>query len=198
MLSVVPSNRLILGSASPRRKELLAGVGLSFEVVVSAVDETPRATESAQEMVERLARAKAQAVAQRHPAAWVLGADTTVLIDGQVLGKPESPAQAVSMLQRIQGRTHEVWGAFALCCVDRGVCSVEIYGSEVTMVAIPPECIAAYVATGEPLDKAGSYAVQGIGAAFIESVKGSYTNVVGLNLAAVVQQLFRHRVVELR
>ena len=198
MLSVARSRRFILGSASPRRKELLAGVGLAFEVIVSAVDETPDRGESAENMVRRLAQAKAEAVAALHPGAWVLGADTTVLIDGQILGKPDSPAQACEMLKQIQGRTHQVWGAFALRCVEAGVGLIEAHRSEVTLEPIPAAQISAYVATGEPLDKAGSYAVQGIGAAFIRSVHGSYTNVVGLNLAAVVQQLLAHGVVELR
>ncbi len=198
MLSVVPSRPLILGSSSPRRRELLADVGLAFEVVVSAIDETPLPQESAQRMVERLARAKAEAVARLHPRAWVLGADTTVLIDALILGKPEDADDAARMLQRIQGRTHTVWGAFALCCQELGVGHVESHCSEVTLKPLSPSMIAAYVRTGEPLDKAGSYAVQGIGASFIDVVHGSYTNVVGLNLSACVSQLLAHGVVEAR
>jgi len=198
MLSVARSRPLILGSSSPRRKELLAGVGLAFDVVVSAIDETPHGEESAQTMVERLARAKAEAVARLHPHAWVLGADTTVLIDALILGKPESTEEAAEMVQRIQGRTHTVWGAFALCCQELGVVHVESHCSEVTLRPLSASMIAAYVKTGEPLDKAGSYAVQGIGASFIEAVHGSYTNVVGLNLSACVAQLLAHGVVEVR
>ena len=185
----VTQHRIILASASPRRRELLAQAGVDFEVIVSGCDETPVPQESPQEMVERLALVKASAVADQHPDAYVIGADTTVFIDGISLGKPESETEACDMLARIAGRTHDVWGGVAVIQRAGKVSQVWSHVTRVTMAAMSKEDIARYVRTGEPMDKAGSYAIQGIGLQFVDTVQGSYSNVVGLNINALLQRL---------
>ncbi|MEY4669578.1 MAG: hypothetical protein RL518_2277 [Pseudomonadota bacterium] len=180
---------IILASSSPRRKELLSQAGVSFAVVVSGCDETPVPGESAQEMVERLAVIKAAVVADQHPNAYVIGADTTVCIDGEVLGKPESFDEACSMLRKIQGRTHEVLGGIAIINRSQGLEERWSHSTRVTMAPMNEEVIARYVRSGEPMDKAGSYAIQGLGLQFVESVEGSYSNVVGLNISALMVKL---------
>lgn len=177
------SEEIILASASPRRLELLSQVGLAFSVQPAHVDETPLPNEPAKEMVERLAYAKA--VAGDFPG-WRLGADTTVVLDGEVLGKPDHEAHAQQMLGRLQGRMHEVWGAFCLFRKRDGRTFVQSHMSRVWIVPMSADEIARYVATREPMDKAGSYAIQGLGTQLVSRVEGSYTNVVGLNVAACV------------
>jgi len=183
------SPRIILASSSPRRKELLSQAGVEFAIVVSGCDETPIPGEGVQEMVERLAVVKAQAVANSHKDAIVIGADTTVWIDGQSLGKPTSPEEACEMLRQIQGRTHEVWGGIAILHHGRGIHKVWSHTTRVTMAEMNEGAIARYVSSGEPMDKAGSYAIQGLGLQFVESIDGSYSNVVGLNITALMREL---------
>ena len=180
---------IILASSSPRRKELLSQAGVAFTVIVSGCDETPAPGESAREMVERLAIVKAAVVADQHPHAYVIGADTTVCIDGEVLGKPESFEEACSMLRKIQGRTHEVLGGIAIINRSQGLEKIWSHATKVTMSPMSEEVIARYVRSGEPMDKAGSYAIQGLGLQFVDSVEGSYSNVVGLNIAALMVEL---------
>lgn len=181
----------ILASASPRRRELLAALGLEFSVQPADCDERRLTDEAPKQMVERLALVKAQTLTAANPEAWVLGADTCVVIDGHILGKPENEDQAVAMLQKIQGREHTVWGGLSLANRNRGVSHVESHSTQVKMSALSDAAIRLYIASGEPMDKAGAYAIQGIGAGLVESVEGSYTNVVGLNLAATLTAL-RH------
>lgn len=177
--------RLVLASASPRRRELLAGLGLDFELRPSTVDETPLAGERPDDYVLRLAHAKAAAAAR--PGELVLGADTTVVLDGEILGKPTDAADARAMLARIAGREHVVLTAVALRSTMHGRVAVAaaLESTRVRMAAMSPQLIAWYVATGEPMDKAGSYAVQGIGSWFVAEVFGNHTNVVGLPLPLV-------------
>jgi septum formation protein len=180
---------IILASASPRRRELLTQAGVRFSISVPGCDETPLLGESPQEMVVRLAVLKASAIAGQNPASYVIGADTTVHIDGVTLGKPNSVEEACQMLEAIQGKTHQVWGGVAV--VRHDVRLVESW-SDVTSVTMRPmsrAMIEEYVATGEPMDKAGSYAIQGIGLQFVDSISGSYSNVVGLNIASVMEKL---------
>ncbi|MEA2600740.1 MAG: nucleoside triphosphate pyrophosphatase [Acidobacteriota bacterium] len=185
-LSDLPT--LILASGSPRRRELLTGLGLRFTVRAVDLDETPGDGEPPEETVLRLAREKA--AARAHPGELVLAADTVVVIDGQLLGKPRDPADARRMLATIAGREHTVLTGVALEDPGRNRRISALERSRVRMAALTPEEIAWYVATGEPLDKAGSYAVQGIGALFVEEVHGNYTNVVGLPLP-LTYRLFR-------
>ncbi|HEX3583141.1 MAG TPA: Maf family protein [Thermoanaerobaculia bacterium] len=181
--------KFILASSSPRRRELLASIGLTFDVIPSHVPEVRSEHESPEEYVARLSREKAQAIAGRHPDEWVIAADTTVLLGEQLLEKPEDDADARRMLATIAGRTHIVYTGVTLQNVSHGWCETRIAESEVRMLPLSAEDIAWYVKTGEPLDKAGAYAVQGIGAMFIDSIHGSYTNVVGLPLATLFQML---------
>jgi septum formation protein len=180
---------IVLASSSPRRKELLEQAGVRYSVVVSGCDETPLGGESAQQMVERLAVVKADAVAVSHPDAFVIGADTTVEVDGESLGKPESPADACRMLGAIQGRSHNVWGGIAVLQRGQKLSRVWSHVTEVHMRPMTTSDIKRYVETGEPMDKAGSYAIQGIGLQFVDSVHGSYSNVVGLNISALISTL---------
>ncbi len=179
--------RLVLASASPRRRELLAGLGLEFEVRPTAVDETPLPGETAAICVERLARAKADSEAA--PDELVLAADTLVVLAGEILGKPAGPEEAEAMLARLAGRDHLVMTGVA---VRDGSTGRTLSGVETTRVAVAPltpEEIARYVASGEPLDKAGAYAIQGLGALFVEAIEGNYTNVVGLPLPLTARLL---------
>ena len=184
-----PKAPLILASASPRRRELLTQVGVEFSIIVSGCDETPVPGETPQAMVERLALAKASAVADMHPESYVIGADTTVFIDGRSLGKPESEREAQEMLATIAGRAHQVWGGIAIVRRSSGLADVWSHMTEVIMAAMSPEVIASYVKSGEPMDKAGAYAIQGRGSQFVDSVAGSYSNVVGLNISALMRRL---------
>ena len=179
---------LLLASGSPRRRELLEQIGLRFTVHPVDIDETPDPGETPREYVLRLARQKAAAGAVRVPGTLVLAADTTVTLDGDLLGKPEDEADARRMLRRLQGREHEVATGVALVAEARMVSAVEV--SRVRFLPMTETEIAWYAATGEPLDKAGAYAIQGIGGLFIASLEGNYSNVVGLPLP-VVHRLFR-------
>ncbi len=173
---------LVLASASPRRRELLARLGLRPDVRPADVDESPRPGESAQALVGRLAVEKAAAV--DGGGSLVLAADTVVVVDGEVLGKPSGPVEAAEMLARLSGRSHAVltavaarWGDWS----DRVVVRTEVH-----FRAITPEEVAWYVGTGEPLDKAGAYGLQGAGAVFVTGIDGSDTNVIGLPLEQTV------------
>lgn len=182
---------IVLASASPRRVELLSQAGVVFSVKVPGIDETPQLGESPQVMVERLALLKATTIAAIEPQAYVIGADTTVFIDQRSLGKPESDLEAFNMLMCIQGRTHQVWGGIAIVNEQQKLTSVWSHVTDVTMRAMTKQEIRDYVATREPLDKAGSYAIQGIGLQYVDSIRGSYSNVVGLNIAALLAELRR-------
>ena len=192
---------LLLASSSPRRRELLTRIGVSFTVVPSRVDEDDVArrldaggTAAPETLVTRLAAAKAREVAGRPdtPAgALVLAADTVVVLDGDVLGKPADPADARRMLARLSGRVHRVVSGVALARAGGGDLLVDAEVTEVQIAPLAPDVIARYVATGEPLDKAGAYAVQGLGSIFVERVHGCYFNVVGLPLARTARLLER-------
>ena len=189
-----PALPLILASASPRRRELLAATGLAFEIIPATIDESPLPGESAETYVQRLAVTKAQGVSQRHPGAVVLGADTTVTIDGLLLGKPQSLEEGRWMLHRLTGREHAVVTGIAV--MTAGIeadgthrCVVEVIASRVQMRPFAAPTVDWYLATREPLDKAGAYAIQGLGAALVERVEGSYTNVVGLPLTETLALL---------
>jgi septum formation protein len=169
--------RLVLASASPRRARILRDLGVSFRVEVSHEDESLRPGEDGTAAVERLARAKALAVA-RGQTLPVLAADTEVLCDGHILGKPADEQDAVAMLRRLSGRAHEV--VTGVCLVDRGVARSGVERSVVRFAPMSEGELAWYATTGEPLDKAGGYHVDGKGALFIETVEGSPSNVAGL------------------
>ena len=174
---------LYLASGSPRRRELLGQIGVPFTTLHTVIDETPLANEAAAAYVQRLACAKAQAglASLAVPGtAVVLGADTSVVLDGRILGKPESRAEALSMLAALSGQTHEVLTAVALANSQR--CEVRVVSSQVSFRPLSAAEIEAYWASGEPQDKAGSYAIQGLGAVFVADLHGSFSAVVGLPL----------------
>jgi septum formation protein len=178
--------RIVLASHSPRRRELLTALGIVFEVIGADVDESARAGESVEEHVLRLAGQKAWAVSSSHPDAVVLGADTVVVVDKTVLGKPADQKDAARMLGMLSGRTHEVLTGIAVIVPSCQDAYAQVVRTAVTIRGLDPMEIAAYVATGEPMDKAGAYAVQGMASAFITRIEGSYPNVVGLPTAEVV------------
>ena len=172
---------LILASGSPRRKELLATAGFDFEVRPVSIDETPLPGEKPADYVERLAEAKARA-------AWregeiTLGADTTVAVDGEILGKPVDTADAAAMLTKLAGRTHEV--LTGICLFNGTVARPGVDLTHVSFLPMTEAEIAAYVASGEPMDKAGAYGIQGLASKFIYRVKGCYFNVVGLPVSRI-------------
>ncbi len=183
--------RLVLASASPRRRELLAQAGFTFDVVSADIDESPRPDENPMACAVRLARAKAEAVCTALPAgqeAAVLGADTVVVTPaGEMLGKPRDVDDAARMLRLLSGASHEVITGVSLCTAARTEIAAEL--TYVTFQTISDAEIAAYIATGEPMDKAGAYAIQGRAARWIPRIHGCYFNVVGLPLALVASML---------
>jgi len=171
-----------LASASPRRRELLTQIGVSFELAPVAIDETPHPAEAARSYVERLAQQKAAAALASldDPQAVVLGSDTSVILGEDILTKPDNTADARQMLRRLSGQPHQVFTAVALLSHERQ--QVISVATEVVFRALDEAEIDAYIATGEPMDKAGSYGIQGKGAILVDHISGSYSNVVGLPL----------------
>jgi septum formation protein len=188
-MTISLSASLILASASPRRQELLRSVGLKFKIIPAHINENGLAGEGPRQHVKRLAREKAMVIAKKYPEAWVLGADTIVVIDGIVLGKPENKTQARKMLQKLSGREHKVFTGFTIAHVAAEIYRTKVIQSAVQFKTISPKEMDWYVASDEPYDKAGGYAVQGQGAFFIKSIRGSYTNVIGLPLCEVLEEL---------
>jgi septum formation protein len=180
---------LRLASASPRRRQLLDLIGVPHLVTPADIDETPRDFERADEYVMRLAREKAEAIWQQHQDLPVLAADTTVVVDQEILGKPGSEADAAAMLGKLSGREHLVHTGFALRTAPS--VQVGISTTRVSFAALTPAQIHAYWASGEPQGKAGAYAIQGLGAVFVSAIAGSYTGVMGLPLFETAQML-RH------
>lgn len=180
---------LFLASASPRRRELLTQIGVPFTLLPVSIDETPLPAETPETYVQRLAREKALAglALLEDPQAYVLGADTTVVLDGQILGKPADKADGLAMLQALSGREHQVLTAVALA--NSADCVVRLVSSQVQFRAIPASEAERYWASGEPVDKAGGYAIQGLGAVFVSGLQGSYSGVVGLPLCKTAQLL---------
>jgi septum formation protein len=186
---------LVLASASPRRQELLRNAGISFAVQPADILEEPQPGELARACAERLATEKARAIFSRRPVDIVLGADTVVVVEGEILGKPRDPGDAARMLRLLSGKTHQV--TTGVCLVgrahsDQDGAAVEDVRSETTLVTMsaPTEDeIQAYIATGEPMDKAGAYAIQGRASRWIPRIEGDYFNVVGLPIALVWRML---------
>src|SRR4051794_11789147 len=178
---------LILASASPRRAELLRSAGIPFTVDVADIAEDAKEGESPVHHAERLAQEKAEVVAKRNPGKVVLGADTIVVVDDEIMGKPRDAADAVRMLSQLSGRSHEVITGVCVAFLETGNRKLETR-SERTTVHFEPlssNDIDAYIATGEPMDKAGAYAIQGIASRWINKIEGDYANVVGLPVALV-------------
>jgi septum formation protein len=188
---------LILASKSPRRRHLLEKAGLEFKVVPSELDESSISLSSPESYVKSLAEAKARDISDRYPESWVIGADTVVFVDRTILGKPASRDEARAMLRRLSGKTHQVHTGYCICqratrhlfsdCVTTQVLFKELSEIEIDW----------YIDSGEPFDKAGAYAIQGIGTFLVRRINGSYTNIVGLPVCEVLEYLIKERVVEL-
>jgi septum formation protein len=190
-----PSPKIILASQSPRRRYLLERAGLKFKVVPSALDEAAIVRPDPAETVRALALAKAGDIADRHPESWVIGADTVVVVGDRVLGKPASKAEAADMLRRLSGRTHQVLTGWCVIYRAGGVCHADTVSTDVVFKELSEDEIRWYIRTGEPFDKAGAYAIQGIGTFLVRRISGSYTNVVGLPVCEVLEFLIREKVV---
>jgi septum formation protein len=186
---------LILASKSPRRKLLLEQAGLNFSVVVSQFRESSLAWSEPVRYTRDLARAKAEEVAGRFPDSWVIGADTIVISDGELLEKPVSVDDARRMLIRLSGAVHEVYTGFAVIHQGKAHIHVDAVRSEVEFKPLSAGEIEWYIHTDEPYDKAGAYAIQGLGSCLVKAVKGSYTNVVGLPVCEVMDYLLRHEII---
>ncbi|MGO9137078.1 MAG: Maf family protein [Syntrophales bacterium] len=186
---VTTSGRFILASASPRRIELLTLLGLRFEIMPSNVDEKFIKGEAPMDHVLRLSAVKANIASALHPEAWVMGADTIVTMDGDILGKPRTPEEAKEMLGRLSGQIHTVYTGFTVARKSVDILTSDAVSSFVRFREIPEDEMAWYIGSQEPYDKAGGYAVQGMGAFFIKEIYGSYTNVMGLPMCEVVDVL---------
>ena len=186
-MTTAPAPRLVLASASPRRAELLERAAIDVVVDPASVDESVLTGESAPAYATRVAEAKARLVHGRHPSAMVLAADTIVVVDDLILGKPRDDEDARRMLRLLAGRTHEV--LTAVCLIRQGLLDTRIASTHVTFAPLDDAEIEWYVATGEPRDKAGAYAIQGLASRFVVAINGSYSNVVGLPVAMVYAML---------
>jgi septum formation protein len=184
-------NRLILASRSPRRLELLSQLGLDFDVIPSRAKEDSMEGETPDAHVLRLAEKKTTDVAGQYPDRWVIGADTIVCIDKSILGKPKNREEAVEMLTRLSGREHHVFTGFAVHHEEKGVRDRQATRTAVKVKRLTRPEMEWYAGTGESFDKAGGYAIQGIGAFMIESIRGSYTNVVGLPMCELIRTMIR-------
>jgi septum formation protein len=189
--------RLILASKSPRRRYLLKQTGLKFSVIPSSFDESSVTLSSPDVYVRQLAENKARDISEQYPDSWVIGADTIVFIDGTMLGKPGSQAEARTMLKKLSGRTHQVLTGYCICRHRTGRRFSETVKTDVCFKKLTDREIDWYISSGEPFDKAGAYAIQGIGTFLVKRINGSYTNVVGLPVCEVVEFLISEKVIEL-
>lgn len=188
---------LILASKSPRRRYLLEQAGLAFYVIPSDIDETAVSISSPESYVRVLSEAKADNIAGKYPEKWVIGADTIVLKDGVILEKPRSRAEARVMLKKLSGEIHFVFTGYAICCKTKNRKFSETIKTEVLFKNLTDEEIEWYIHTEEPFDKAGAYAIQGLGTFLVKSINGSYTNVVGLPVCEVVEFLIKEGVIDI-
>lgn len=181
--------RLVLASASPRRRWLLEKLGVPFEVLASDIEERAEPGEAPDRFAQRMADEKATAAAVSRPAAWLLAADTVVAIGDDALGKPHDAEEAAAMLRRLAGRRHTVYTGVTLCQPGGRAAERRVVETGVSFRELTAAEIAAYIATGEPFDRAGAYAIQGEGAHLIDRLAGSYTNVIGLPLPEIASWL---------
>ncbi len=187
--------KIILASASPRRQSFLQELGLQFTTKPAAIDETPEPEESAEDFVRRMAAGKAESISSLHPDAVVIGADTVISHQGEILGKPASQAEALTILQKLQGTSHIVMTALGLYCREDNLAATLVGATTVTFGRFPKEVLESYIRSGEPMDKAGAYAIQGQGGFLIEKINGSCSTVIGLPMNELVTLLLRHGVI---
>ncbi len=188
---------LILASKSPRRRYLLRQAGLSFSVIPSDFDENSVPMTSPDQYVKILAESKAGEISALYPDSWVIGADTIVVIDNMILGKPESREDARTMLRKLSGQTHQVFTGYAILCKSANRRFSDTVKTDVTFKELSEADIEWYIHTKEPFDKAGAYAIQGLGTFLVKRINGSYTNVVGLPVCEVIEFLIREGVIGL-
>ncbi|MFO7761330.1 MAG: Maf family protein [Thermodesulfobacteriota bacterium] len=186
---------LILASSSPRRRRFLGDLGLDFTIKPAMVSEKAGPGESPEEFVKRLARKKGTVVGREYPGVWVLSADTAVVLDGKILGKPESEDEAVDMLSSLAGRCHEVWTGYGIFRFKDHQEYVNAVMTKVYLCKLTKMLCRTYVRGGKSMDKAGAYGIQGGGAFLVSRIEGSYTNVVGLPLAEVIENLLSYGVI---
>jgi septum formation protein len=187
---------IVLASGSPRRQQYLQEMGLEFTVRTNIVNEQPVAGESPEDFVMRMSVEKAVSVSKQYPDAWVISGDTVVCLDKKILGKPLDKKEAVNLLLAMSGREHRVLTGFCVTNSGQGAKVVKAVTTFVRFTVFTKETAEAYVATGESLDKAGAYGIQGKGACLVESIDGSYSNVVGLPLCELLSVLLAHKVIE--
>jgi septum formation protein len=189
MFQIKDQNAIVLASESTRRVDILRTLGVSFAIIPPDVDETKGKSETAREFVLRIAHAKANKVGQLFPDKWVIGADTVVVYKGRVLGKPKTEQDAFNMLKQLHGKWHRVLTGYCVLNVAQDIMCRDVAETKVFIKDLTDEEIWRYVATSEPFDKAGSYAVQGRGGYMIKEIRGSYTNVVGLPICEITEVL---------
>jgi septum formation protein len=187
---------IILASQSPRRKQLLEQAGVAFNIVPAHIDETPYLSYPPSDAVKASAQAKADQVCNQFPEHWVIAADTIVVINNNILGKPESKNHARKMLQTLSGKAHIVFTGFSICCLEQNKNITDIVKTSVQFKQLCDDEIEWYLQTDEPYDKAGAYAIQGIGAFIVKSIDGSYTNVVGLPVCEVMDILMKQNIIK--
>jgi septum formation protein len=197
MKNAHPEPLIILASKSPRRRYLLKKAGLSFSVIPSTIDEESISKSPPETYVRTLSEAKADDISNIYPDKWIIGADTIVLKDGTILGKPGSRDDARSMLKQLSGRTHHVFTGYTICCKANNRKFSETIKTEVLFKNLTDDEIEWYIHTKEPFDKAGAYAIQGLGTFLVKSINGSYTNVVGLPVCEVIEFLIKEGVLGL-
>lgn len=196
MISKYGFHPLILASSSPRRRYLLEQVGLTFSIIPSTLNENSVPVGSIEDHARMLAEAKANEVSGLHPESWIIAADTLVLIGNAILGKPDNEVQAHRMLMALSGKTHRVLTGYCICCKSAEHFFSETVETKVTFKHLNETEIDWYLGTDEPFDKAGAYAVQGLGSCLVKRIEGSYTNVVGLPVCEVMEYLLREGVVK--
>ncbi len=189
--------KLILASQSLRRRYLLEQAGIEFSVIPSSFDESSIRLSSPDSYVRQLAESKAGEISEKYPASWVIGADTIVFINGTVMGKPGSKSEARAMLECLSGNIHQVLTGYCICCKSAGRSFTDAVNTEVQFKPLSMEEIDWYLDSGEPFDKAGAYAIQGIGTFLVRRINGSYTNVVGLPVCEVLDFLIREKIIAL-
>lgn len=189
--------QIILASRSPRRKYLLEQAGIVFSVKPADVDEALALDEYPEGYVKRLSMEKAELISDRHPSAWIIGADTIVVAEDQILEKPVDKTHAKQMLEKLSNRKHSVFTGVCICCKNAGKLISFAVITDVFFKDLSHKEINWYVSTDEPFDKAGAYAIQGLGTFLVKSINGSYTNVVGLPVCEVIEILLRENVIEI-
>lgn len=196
MLNSIDHPLIVLASKSPRRRDLLNRAGLTFSVIPSHIDETTVPICSPDDLVRTLAEEKAKQISEKNEASWVIGADTIVLIENTILGKPHSKKEARGMLKHLSGRIHRVMTGYAIRCKSKGRYFSDTVETKVCFKKLTDSEIEWYIHTGEPFGKAGGYAIQGLGMFLVQRISGSYTSVVGLPVCEIIDFLFNEGVIE--